>query len=116
MYSESRWRVLVLHKNSLFAEAVDGLLQGRPGLDVVTVDVGREDPRGVIAAIKPNVVILDKDDSGVDAAELVSQFLCTESPARVVYISTCSPSVEVFGKWHTKVDNVDELLDTMGQR
>ncbi|MBI4301951.1 MAG: hypothetical protein HY664_05050 [Chloroflexi bacterium] len=113
MHAETHWRVLVIHKNSLFAQAVERLLEGRTGLEVLDTDIAKEDLWKAMERLRPDVVIMDRDDPGINVTDLVSGLLRAWPPVRVVCISTSQPKVEVFGKWQTQATQIEELIDVI---
>ena len=87
----SEIRVLVVDDHQMFADALEVLLRGEPGITWVGAAASGEDALGIAAKGQPDVVLMDIDLPGMDGVEATGRILEICPDARVVAISALQP-------------------------
>ncbi len=89
MASPRRQRVLIVSSHPLFGAGLRSLLQERqaPNVEVVGMAAATDEALAALAALKPDIVIVDHDDKAVNRKEFLARFVEGDRPMRVVLVS-----------------------------
>jgi len=104
-------RVFILASRPLFAEGVQSLLSGQPGIEVV--GVADADP-GVFAQVQattPDVVVIEAQ--GEEQSLLVAQVLESIPDAKVVGLSLADNRIHTYYQQSKQGHRVEDLLETI---
>jgi len=87
----SEIRVLVVDDHRMFADAIEVLLRGEPGITWAGAAASGEEAMDMVAAGCPDVVLMDIDLPGMDGVEATRRLLEICPDSRVVAISALQP-------------------------
>ena len=109
-------RVVVLYRRSLLTQAVEGLLRGRKGLEVIGVDLDHMGAIGQVEQAHPGCIIVDNADLPDSWSHLSFQLWRENPRIRFIYLNMSGNSVEVLGGRRVVVNSVKDLVRALGHR
>jgi hypothetical protein len=104
-------RVFILASRPLFAQGVESLLSGQPGIDVVGVATVDPDVFVQVQAAAPDVVIVEAE--GGEQSFLVAQILGSNPAARVVGLSLDDNRIHTYYQQMKQGRRVEDLLEAI---
>ncbi|MBU0703325.1 MAG: hypothetical protein KKC18_05605 [Chloroflexi bacterium] len=104
-------RVFILASRPLFAEGVQSLLSGQPGIEVVGVATADPDVFAQVQAATPDVVVIEAQ--GGEQSLLVAQVLESIPNAKVVGLSLQDNRIHTYYQQSKQGRRVQDLLDTI---
>jgi len=104
-------RVFILASRPLFAEGVQSLLSGQPGIEVVGVATADPDGLAQVQAATPDVVVIEA--RGKEQSRLVAQVLGSIPDAKVVGLSVEDNHIHTYYQQSKQGHRVQDLLDTI---
>ncbi len=104
-------RVFILASRPLFAEGVQSLLSGQPGIEVVGVATADADAFSEAQASSPDVVIIEA--MGDEQGRLVAQVLESIPNAKVVGLSLEDNRIHTYYQRSKQGRRVEDLLETI---
>jgi hypothetical protein len=104
-------RVFILASRPLFAQGVESLLSGQPGIKVIGVATVDPDVFMRIQAAAPDVVIVEAE--GGEQSLLVAQVLASNPTARVVGLSLDDNRIHTYYQQMKQGRRVEDLLEAI---
>ena len=105
-------RVFILTSQPLFAQGVQSLLSGRPGIHLVGIATVGPDTIAQMQAADPDVVIVEA--MGEEQGRLVAQVLDSLPGARVIGLSLEDNRIHIYYQQLKQGRRVEDLLDAIG--
>lgn len=112
MERETR-RALVLHNRSLFAEVVADLLRKQPDLEVLNATATTQDAPARVRDLRPEVVVVDSQDAGLDPDEVIPSLLRENPHLRVLCLTMGQICPNVCFDRCTPVSTKSELMQIL---
>jgi DNA-binding NarL/FixJ family response regulator len=107
-------RIVVLSHKSLFADGIVSQLRARAGqVDVEKVDAGLESALERVRAIKPQVVLLDVNDTDVFRRCPVPEILQATPGAQVMQLDPNSDDILIYRASFQRARGISELVEVM---
>jgi hypothetical protein len=104
-------RVFILASQPLFAQGVESLLSGQPGIDVIGVATVGPDVFAQVRAADPNVVIIET--TGQQQSRLVAQVLESVPGAKVVGLTLEDNRIHTYYQHMKHGRRVEDLLEAV---
>jgi len=104
-------RVFILASRPLFAEGVQSLLAGQPGLEVVGVASADPEAFAQVQAVTPDVVIVEA--TGGEQSHLVAQVLASIPDAKVVGLSLEDNRIHTYYQQMKQGRRVEDLVEAI---
>jgi hypothetical protein len=104
-------RVFILASRPLFAQGVESLLSGQPGIHVIGVATVDPDVFVRVQAAAPDVVIVEAE--GGEQSFLVAQILASNPSARVVGLSLDDNRIHTYYQQMKQGRRVEDLLEAI---
>ena len=104
-------RVFILASRPLFAQGVESLLSGQPGIQVIGVATVDPDVFVRVQAAAPDVVIVEAE--GGEQSFLVAQILASNPAARVVGLSLDDNRIHTYYQQMKQGRRVEDLLEAI---
>jgi hypothetical protein len=104
-------RVFILASRPLFAQGVESLLSGQPGIKVIGVATVDPDVFVQVQAAAPDVVIVEAE--GGEQSFLVAQVLASNPAARVVGLSLDDNRIHTYYQQMKQGRRVEDLLEAI---
>jgi hypothetical protein len=104
-------RVFILTSQPLFAQGVQSLLSGQPGIEVVGVATVGPDTFAQVQATGPDVVIIEA--GGEEQSRLVAQVLASIPSARVVGLTLEDNRIHTYYQQMKHGHRVEDLLEAI---
>jgi len=102
-------RVFILASQPLFAQGVESLLSGRPGIEVVGAAVIGPDVFERLSQADPDVVIIEA--GGEEQSRLVTKTLASASDAKIIGLTPDDNRISIYYQQLKESRRVDDLLD-----
>ncbi|MDP2935219.1 MAG: hypothetical protein Q8O86_01875 [Dehalococcoidia bacterium] len=109
----ARRQVLILYRGSLLAQGIASLLRQEEGLEVVSLQVGKEGPAPCGAGLDPYAIILDSNDLGGQAGLSVLGLLQEHPRAKVICLSAVDDGLEIYRKYQRTATRREELVEVI---
>jgi hypothetical protein len=104
-------RVFILGSQPLFAQGVQSLLSGQPGIEVVGVALASPEAFAQVQAAAPNVVIIEA--GGEEQGRLVARVLHSIPNARVVGLTLEDNRIHIYYRQMKQGRRVEDLLEAI---
>jgi len=104
-------RVFILGSQPLFAQGVQSLLSGQPGIEVVGVAIARGEVFAQMQAVAPNVVIIEA--GGEEQGRLVARVLDSIPNAKVIGLTLEDNRIHIYYRQMKQGRRVEDLLEAI---
>lgn len=106
------FRVFILFRHSLFAEAIHNLLAGVQGIEVVGTDTDPEHAMQSIQALEPDVVVLETDDDLGVPGDITPVFWKKRGP-KLIGVKLNSNEMTIYQKRRRIVIRREDLIEAI---
>lgn len=103
-------RVFILYSNSLLAEALESLLRGREGIEVIGKEANQQRGLESIKALHPDVVLIDTTDSRLNGTGDIPRLLGERPEAKVLSFSLYDNHIDVYHRHRITATKVEDLF------
>lgn len=103
-------RVLVIYSRSLLAQAVESLLKRAKGLEVIGMDMDKQEVRERIPALHPEAVIVDRVDIPAPTSGLILELLRDNPSAKVLCLNMADSYVDIYSRRQLAVTKSEDLV------
>lgn len=110
----ARRQVLILYRGSLLAQGIESLLRDEKGLEIASVQVGKEErPGGYAMGFTPDVIIVDASDLGGQTRVSILDLLREHPRAKIICLNPEDGKVEVYRKDQRVANRREELVEAI---
>jgi DNA-binding NarL/FixJ family response regulator len=104
------WTAFILCKHSLFARGLEALLQEQNGVTVTGVELEGDETFAHLRALKPDVIIVEAEQTGFEPEKLLSRFLREQPRARMVRLNLEDNTAFLYSGSRCTANSVEELI------
>ncbi|MGE5306545.1 MAG: hypothetical protein ACM3TN_24820 [Alphaproteobacteria bacterium] len=104
------WTAFILYSHSLFARGLETLLQGQNGVTVTGVELQGDEAFAHIKILKPDVIIVEGEQTGFEPEQLLSRFLREQPRARMVRLNLEDNTAILYSGSRCTADSVEDLI------
>lgn len=104
-------RVFILASQTLFAQGVQSLISGQPGIEVVGIATADPGALAQVQAADPDVVIVEAAAEG--QKQLIAQILGTVAKAKVIDLTLQENRIRTYYQESKQGGSVEDLLDAI---
>ena len=103
-------RVLVVHRQSLFAEVVARILRNEQAIEVIELTIEPSELLAQISQLTPDLLVVDSQDAGLDAHALVPPLLERHPSLRALCLNMGQPCANTCPTGCRRVNTKNELV------
>ena len=104
------WTAFILYSHSLFARGLETLLQGQNGVTVTGVELKGDEAFAHIRVLKPDVIIVEADQSGFEPEQFLCRFLREQPRARMVRLNLEDNTAILYSGSRCTANSVEDLI------
>ncbi|MFQ6057293.1 MAG: hypothetical protein ACE5MB_00230 [Anaerolineae bacterium] len=106
-------RVFILLRHPLFAQAVESLLQGEEGIEVVGIDTDAQRALERIKVLQPDILVVDENDEDEPLIPGVSRIFQESLGLRMIGLKVGSNELVIYSRQQRTVTRPEDLVEAI---